>query len=172
MSFIDKINALIDNVDPGKAEFIVGVRKDYISIRAPAWDSNISNQGYYESLLKRTIIRTYLNEGRRWLIDRDRTISSIQNQIIYQIYEIFRSCSPTKEPKRTKIYKSFCAMLGENKGKIDFINSIADVSEYYYLVTKTEPIKNINNDVHRKNIYQLLCLMEKSYVKRKTNSNG
>lgn len=173
MSIYDKINAIIDNIDPGRPEFKVNVRKDYISIRPYDWNSGIeSGAGFYETLVKHNIRREFSSDSKKWAIDRQHVINEIKGHIVRSASEIFQSCSPAKEPRRTKIYKSFRTILKDNSSKIDFINAMADIAEYYYSVTRTDSIEKSINDVHRKNIYQLLCLMEKRYAKRKENSNG
>lgn len=171
MNYIDKINSRVEGLDVGKPIFEMHVAESVIRLSGQQWSPDLDDNDWYNLLVNKSCNRTFNKERKEYYIDKDATVGRIKHDVIRSITEIFKKCSPAKEPKRTKAYRNFRAIIEENRSTIDFINSIFDVAEFFYSVTKTESIKHPKNDVHRKNIYQLLCLMEKSYGKAKTNSN-
>jgi len=171
MSYIDKINAILDEIDPGNATFKILITDNYVRVEDSHWTiPTPTEEDFYNSRVHYCVSRSLNKETLKYEIDKDSTVSKIENDVYNDIVNIFQKCSPTKEPRRTKIYKSFVEVVRQNKSTIKFSSALFDISEYYYNSAKTDSIKNSINDVHRKNIYQLLCLMEKNYAKRKTNS--
>jgi len=172
-NYLDKINKILDNINPGSSEFKLIITGRYLKPKASEWNTNLPEEGFYEYYINRHAHRTFNIDKKKWILDKDTTINQIESSILNSIDGIFRKCSPNKAPRRTKIYKSFCQVVYNNKGTIEFINSVFDIAEYYKSVTGVKSIITETNDVHRKNIYQLLCLMEKNYgSKREKNSNG
>ena len=172
MNYRYKINKILNDIDPGKAEFRINVSDRYIQPRIKSWEVTLEGDGFYEEAINKYANREFLSKEKKFIIDREETISTIQHRVMGRAEQMFRTCSPAKAPKRTKAYKTFRTVLYDNKGTIDFVNSIFDIAEYYHTITKTDSITDDKNDVHRKNIFQLLCLMEKNYgSKGKTSSN-
>jgi len=171
VNYKDKIIAKIKTLDVGKPIFKLIINEQRVRLNEGSWEPNLDGTKFYNKLINCEVYRAFNVETKAFYIDEDEAIKKISNNVIRSIFNIFISCSSAKMPKRTKIYKQFQAVVKENRSKIEFVNSIFDIAEYYYQVTQTDSIKKRINDVHRKNIYQLLCLMEKSYEKNKTNSN-
>ena len=171
MNYVDKINSKLEGLDLGKPVFFLSVSPHVIRVNPNSWVPDIEENDMYDTLIKQHCNRSFSKTNKNYFIDNDLVVSRIKDDILTNTINIFLQCSPAKEPKRTKAYKSFRTILGKNRSRIDFVNSLFDINEYYQSMTKTESIKSPNNDVHRKNIYQLLCLMEKSYGKAETNSN-
>lgn len=172
MSYIDKFDSVLGRVDIGQAKFAVDVRSNVIRIKDTGWTFNLdTEEGFYTELAQKSTIRTFNSIEKKFVIDKDKTLERADAYIINDVKKLFIKCSPAKEPRRTKVYKSFLSILNQNKGKIDFMSSLYDICEYAHKITQTESISHISNDVHRKNIFQLLSLMERSYGKTETNSN-
>ena len=173
LNYKQKINKILDDVNPGDAEFKLNVSERYIRPRVKSWKADVMGQGFYEDHVNRYAYREFIPTEKKYIINREETIEQIEHRVLSLIDGVFKLCSPNKAPRRTKIYKSFRTILYANKGRIDFMNSVFDIAEYYKSVTTEKAIATETNDVHRKNIYQLLCLMEKNYgSKREENSNG
>ncbi len=168
MSYIDKIDKILDTVVFGDVELNLGITDTRVTPKRDTWSITLDGDDFYSRNVKYYAKRTLDAAKSKWMINRNEVISSIENRVHSRARTLFTHVSPAKAPKRTKIYKSFCTVLEKNKGKIEFMNSLFDIAEYRYSVTSTESILSKTNDVHRTNIYQLLCLMEKRYGQEKT----
>ena len=121
---------------------------------------------FFHSLLHRCV---WCPGKKKFYVDSEEIINGVDRQLHADLLNLFLRTSPNKAPRRTKIFKSFYNMTHSYKHNQDFKNTMFGILEYNHSVTQTESITSSNNDVHRKNIYQLLVLMEKKYGK--TNSN-
>lgn len=171
MNYIEKMENLLDSLDTGGSKFEIRVGDEFLRVVDSKWEPDFVTEGFYEDNLEDYISRYFDRDLKEYTINKDKTIRVLEDHIIHSMYGIFINCSPAKEPTRTKAYKGFIATLKDNKGKIEFTNSLFDIAEYFYSVTRTHSIKKEVNDIHRKNIFQILCLMEKNNAKRKKNSN-
>lgn len=171
MNHQEKLKNKFTSLDLGKPIFELSISTQMIRMTGTKWSPNLEDGDMYNSLINENCSRSFDTKTKKYTINEDTIIERIEVAVARDIDNIFKSCSPAKEPKRTKAYKTFNTILRENRGKIEFMNSIFDIAEYYHQVTQTESINKSSNDVHRKNIFQLLSLMEKSYGKSKTNSN-
>lgn len=171
LDYKQKINKILDGINPGNAKFTLFVSDRYIKPNDGDWESGITEEGFLADQVKSRIVRHFNPKSKKWMIDRGRTISKIEHSILGDAHRMFMRCSPNMAPRRTKAYKNFRKVVNETKD-VEFVNSIFDITEYCETVTKTDSIQHTSNSVHRKNIYQLLCLMEKNYgSKREENSN-
>lgn len=169
MSYKDKIETIVDAVDPGEPVFRLIVDKGFISPREDRWNvnlTNISENSFYHEYIRKNIRRTFDTTDKKWQIDKAILISKVERDVIRDINILFTKCSPAVAPKRTKVYKNFKAILDKSKHNVEFMNSMFDIAEYHWNQTQTDSILSATNDVHRKNIFRLLCLMEKSYGKK------
>lgn len=174
MSYKAKIDEVLDSLDLGSAKFNLNIRKDSIRVNEQKWIFNPSaGSTVYKDIVGKVMNRTFNKDSNKYEFDRERIYRDSYRLVRDDLNHIFQQCSPAKEPRRTKLYKTFSAILKECHGKTEFVNSLFDIAEYYYTVTETESIKSQKNDVHRKNIFQLISLMEKSYGKEgKKNGHG
>ena len=170
MSYIDKLNTMMDELDVGKPIFPISVNNNNVRVREERWKAGLEGADLYSLAINRECDRTFDKLKKEYYINREYVIININRWMHQVIRDIFLKSSPAVAPKRTKVYKAFINIMKENRHNEKFMNSIFDIAEYYYQVTETDSIDKKVNDVHRKNIYQLLCLMEKSYGKNKTNS--
>lgn len=166
----EKLEHLLDSVDLGKPIMNLSVSKSAIRLREPEFTPSFETEGFYEELLLPSVRRFF--NGKEFELDKRSILDRVKFQIMDEIKTLFIACSDAKEPTRTKAYKGLVGVIDDNKFKKEFMDSLYDIAEYNYQVTRTESIKSKSNDVHRKNIFQLLSLMEKRYGKAETNSNG
>lgn len=172
MSYEEKIKAVLSQVDLGKPSFILRVSNSAIRPVSADWKPNIDDNGeFFNDMTRPHIYRSFSSSSNSYYLDTTDIINRVKDSVVRNAVNLFVETSPAKEPKRTTAYKSFMKVFNENRSKIDFINAMFDIAEYHYKVTATDSIKSKSNDVHRKNIYQLLCLMEKNYGQTKKNSD-
>lgn len=169
MSYQDKIREVIKNMHLGTAEFKVDVYDKRIALIEYEWDHGLDTHNFIGFLVASYGDRAYDLTFRRYTMDADNVIGRSEKYIMGNIIGVFKACSPYNQPKRTKVYKDFCDVVRNNRRDEEFKKSIFDIHEYYFNSTLTDSIKHRNNDVHRTNVYQLLCLMEKSYGKKTSN---
>jgi hypothetical protein len=174
MSYEEKILKVIEGIDTGDAKFIVRIYRNSIRPQEKNWSAGLSNSDFYSQLVNRNVRRFFDVEKKAYSIDVESVTQNIKQTILSDVRMIFQRCSPAKQPRRTKIYKSFMNMLSENTENEELINALFDIEEYYWNVTQTDSIDKGTNDVHRKNVYKLLCLMEKNYGRKeaKASSDG
>ncbi len=166
MSYKEKINNILDEIEINNSKFTLIIKKNLIRINEPSWTPSFKNiEGFYEFNLRNHIQRSFNKESKKYVINKEKTITYLVEGVLSNLRHIFTRCSPAKKPPRTKAYKDFFETLRKNRNNEAFINSIFDISEYFYTITKSGSISHVDNDVHRKNIYQLLCLMGKKYGK-------
>lgn len=170
MNYIDKLTTLLKTIEIKPAKFKVNVREQRIDIIKPDFEYEILGEGYYYTLLQSASVVRKLNLAtKKFEVDCDETISQVKDDVIYNIIRTFSICSPSEHPRRTKAYKDFTEIVRKNRNNVKVITDIFNIYEYYLDSIKTNKINHETNDVHRKNIFQLLCLMEKKYGK--TNDN-
>ena len=170
MSYIEEITKVLDAIEIEPAIFKVEVSKSYISLQRPDVKYKLDLDTFYGSLLDSTgIIKNFSSIEKEFQIDYESTCVQALNDVLYGIRYVFNKCSPAKEVRRTKAYKIFNSILSDNRNNEEFITNIFNIYEYYLHSTKEYTITNNINDVHRKNIFQLLCLMEKKYGKKNNN---
>jgi len=169
MSYQERVEKIIDSLDLGKPIFNVSLRGKYLELEESNWDPGLEDKGFIENLVNRYARRTFSSSKRAYIVDKEDAIKNIGDHAMSNVLDVFVKCSPYSEPRRTNIYKGFCNVVNDNRNNIEFKKSIFDIYEYYHNSTLTESIKHPNNDVHRKNIYQLFFLMEKSYGKKTSN---
>lgn len=97
-------------------------------------------------------------------------ISHIEKSICNSLKHLMHKCHPAKKPPRTKFYKGFILTVNDNKHNEDFVNDAVNILEYHRSVTETESITSKNNDVHRKNIFKLIELMERKYGAKESSN--
>lgn len=163
MNYQEKIIAKIETLDVGKPILKLVVNEQYIRVVENNWNANLDTTDFYNKLINNNVERTLNIKAGAYYVDKANSIKQIEGNVLRDISVIFRRCSPAKQPKRTKVYKQFLNIIRKKQNNIELINSIFDIAEYYYQVTQTESIIKPNNSTHRKNIYQLLCLIEKKY---------
>ena len=165
MNYIEKIEKIIATIDVGNPIFKVNVNSHQIRINDFPWSTNLV-KGYYEDLIRVNCRRDFEKGLNRYVINTQHIIACVVNEMRHNGVSLYLECAPNKEVRRTKAYKLFLATHNENSSNIEYINSMFDISEYYYNVTKTDSINKTSNDIHRKNIFQLLTLMERKYGKK------
>lgn len=171
MSYVDKINSVVDALDLGKPIFNVQLRGKNIRVNDQEWNPHFDMSNFVESSVKSNIYRYRMFDSNKkeYYVKKDDLVDSIISEHIDSIISIFTECSPYDQPRRTNIYKDFVEVVRGNKNNEKFRDAIFNIVEYYFNSTQTDSIRHPNNDVHRKNIYHLLCLMEKSYGKKTSN---
>lgn len=169
MQYQDKINSVIDSLELGEPIFDIKVRNEKISAKPANWEINLDHSDFTERMVKRCVERKYNADKRAFYIDNDTVIREIEDTIVNGIMQLFKACSPYDAPRRTKIYKDFTATVRRNYRNSKFINDLYNIKEYVHSVTQTDSITHRTNDVHRKNVYSLLCLMEKNYGEKTSN---
>jgi len=168
MSYKDKISAVVDTLDLGKVEFEVVVNAASIRVHQEKWNANIGGSFYNELVNGRAVRRFNVDKNKFYI--ESSIVSLIKSDVIYDLKDIYCVCSPAKNVRATKGWKRFNVMLNDYKyaNNIDKeINTLFDICEYHYSVTRTDSIISATNNVHRTNIFQLLSLMEKSYGKER-----
>lgn len=167
VNYIARIKEIISTIDLGEPIFTVSVGKKSIALEPQKWEKKSFDESIcLEHMISRCFYREYDEVNCEYKVDEDQIIKSVNNNITSTCQEIFIACSPSKVPRRTTAFKDYIKMVAKNKkDNQEFLNNIFDICEYYWNNTQTESINDKNNDVHRQNIYQLLCLMEKRYGK-------
>jgi hypothetical protein len=170
MNYVQKIRDRIIAIDPGQSEFNLAVRANRITVKSDVWQPDLHpSESFVDYIVADGgLNRAFNRETREWYIEGEFAIDRANSFLLRNAKSAFISCSPAKAPRRTKLWKSFLRLLEKNKHNVDFMNSLYDIEEYRWSVTKTESIGASSNDVHRKNIFQLLTLMEKNYGKTGT----
>lgn len=168
MIYSDKIKNLIDQVDVGEPIFKIEITPNEIYIRDQDWSVYLGD-GFYEQLVSSHIMRCFDRSTKQYTINYLNVQSGVVNSVLRNIMNIYTECSPNLEPRKTKGYKLFQLMYRLDTGTKEFIDSVFGIAEYYHSVTKTDSIKSTINDIHRKNIFQLLTLMERKYGKKASN---
>lgn len=169
MSYLDKINNVVDGIDLGKPIFTVRFKNNDISLDEGNWGLNLDKDNFIKILIHKYIERRFDKATKKYCTNTADAIKEIEREVIRKMIDIFIECSPNAKPRRTNAFRNFVYVIEQNKSVQEFKNSIFDIYEYYLNSTLTETINHTNNDVHRKNIYHLLCLMEKSYGKKTGN---
>ncbi len=170
MTYQDNIEAVINSIKFEKPIFDVLVSDTELEAKPKSWRANLDESSMINRYVNRFAIRTYNGHTKKFIIHTAELIEDVNRDLVADIINIFLNCSPYDMPRRTKAYKAFRKVVAENTKNIKFLDSIFNISEYYTNNTTTGSIQNKDDGVHRKNIYHLLCLMEKSYGKtEKTN---
>lgn len=171
MSYVDKISNIVDKLDMGEPVFKLRIRSKYISADEKEWNPNFNTNNFTEACIDFNIKRYRMFDSSRkeYYVNKDELINSIIKECVDSIILVFSECSPYDQPRRTNVYKDFIEVVKSNKNNESFRNAIFDIQEYYFNSALTDSITHPSNDVHRKNIYHLLCLMEKSYGKKTSN---
>lgn len=171
MSYVDRVKTAIDSLDLGEPIFKTSVRENAIMVTEQAWKSDLDNSDLVNYMVNRYGTRVYDPKKKEFYIDMIYLLKSIDHHIFNNVLDMFVQCSHYNSPRRTNAYKGFRDTVDRNKSNEEFKKQIFDIYEYYINSTSTDPIKHPDNDVHRKNIYHLLCLMEKSYGKNGKSNN-
>ena len=171
MNYIEKINNVISGLDLKKPIFSISILDSRINAEDDRWESGLEETSLVNHYINRHATRKYDPKLRKYVICSSDTIKMVEEDLGYNLISVFMACSPFDEPRRSKIYKSFCEVLRANMGDQEFKNSIFNIYEYYYNCTINLKITHSSNDVHRTNIYNLLCLMEKRYGQNGTQNN-
>lgn len=166
MGYVDKINDVLNNIDLGKPIFEVRIGSNEITLNENGWDPDLDESICIDGFISKYARRRYSKTDKEYYVDIETTTTEIEHDVMRKILDVFIKCSPNTKPRRTNIFRNFYHVVEQNRNVQEFKNSIFDIYEYYFNSTLTETIDHNNNDVHRKNIYQLLCLMEKSYGKK------
>ena len=138
MSYKEKINAEIDKLDLGKPIFDLYFTSRGLRIREESWRAKCEDEGFYQDLVESNCRRQFDSKTKRYKIDREYAIDRMKMGVQSDIKRIFIDTSPAKEPKRTKIYKSFMDVMYQNKHNEEFVNSLFDIAEYHNSVTQTD----------------------------------
>lgn len=171
MSHIDKIEKVLNSINcDASPNLKVDLLATYIRIEQPKLKVGLEgeNKDFYNNYISGSMHSSYDYKNCTWNIDKPRTVRAVEDGIIYEARRIFERCSPAKAPRRTKVYKSFNMMTHRNVREVDFMTHLMDICEYY---NNVGDIRSEANDVHRKNIFKLLCLMEKNYGETEKKSN-
>jgi len=171
MSYLDRTRTVVDSLDMGKPIFKVIVRDNRLLVKEESWHPNLDDSNLVNKLVNRHADRLFNRESKHFYIDFSSLMQSIDSEMLSDMLDIFIACSPYDAPRRTNVYKSFRDIVGREKRNLEFKKSMFDIFEYYTTTTVTDSISKSENDVHRKNIYHLLCLMEKSYGKNAKSNN-
>ena len=169
MNYVEKIRNIVDGLELGKPIFDVNVTDRDITLSTPQWMPGLDKSDYTNYLVETKARRTFSKSEKKFYVDSEEIINGVDRSLHADILNLFLRTSPNKAPRRTKIFKSFYSIVHTYKNNQDFKNTMFGILEYNYSVTQTESITSPNNDVHRKNIYQLLILMEKKYGKANSN---
>jgi len=169
MSYYERVEKVIKSMNLGEPLFEVTIRNNNINMQGIDWDSGLRGDKFIDEMINKFAVRYFNVASRSYTVDIDDATVNIGNHVLYSIMDVLCRCSPNSEPRRTKLYKSFNKTVSMNRNSKEFRAAIFDIYEYYYNNTQTESINHENNDVHRKNIFQLLCLMEKRYGKTTNN---
>lgn len=169
MSFVERVQDIVDNLDLGKPIFRVELRSKSVELREDDWHHGLNDDNLLEQMVARNVRRRFDSKAKKYYIDSGDIIENIGSHVIYDIDSVFMACSPFDQPRRTNAYKDFRETVNRNRNNLEFQKAIFDIYEYYHSNTQTDSISSPKNDVHRTNIYHLLCLMEKSYGKKSNN---
>lgn len=168
MNYIERIKAKTDTIDLKKPIFkIVFDRDGDIDAVEDDWSTGLSDNDILNTMINKCARRTFDKHTRTYCLNISEIQDHIRRETTGSLIDMFICCSPYDQPRRTNIYKSFYQTVKSNLQNQEFLNNAFNICEYYYDSTRTDSIKHPDNDVHKKNIYQLLCLMEKKYGKSK-----
>jgi hypothetical protein len=110
--------------------------------------------------------------SREFSLHKDDVVRLVKSQIAQDIRSLFRSVSYNKAPKMTKVYKSLLKITNSyyvrDEQHDELVYKMANILNYHHkVITESElNIKHEKNSAHRKNLYQLIVLMEKKYGKK------
>ena len=169
MSYVERVKDIVNNLDLGTPMFDMNITKYHLTLKPTKGPINLDNNKFIESVIDMLFMVEYSVSDKKYTVDTDKLVHDIGLYVINSIKDVFIKCSPNKQPTRTNAYKNFIKILTDNRNNPEFVDAIFNIYEYYADNTLTESIQHKNNDVHRKNIYHLLCLMEKSYGKKTSN---
>lgn len=170
MNHVDTLRAILNSVSPGEPVFTLRLSgpANIRTVESP-WSANVSGNSFHELLVKnyarRTLALDHSNK-KVYTIDVNNSISSIKESIGPQVMDIFMKVCPNTNPRRTKLFKDVQNMIRRLHTKDDnhpLLNFAFDIVQYYDSVTKEFSIKDRQNDVHRKNMYQLFNIMEQKH---------
>lgn len=168
MSYAERIKTVVDNLDLKKPVFHLTVTRNRIETEEDRWDPDLDEDDVLSFYINRYTRRKYDTVEKTYYVDSSMAIKGLEDEMYRNSIDMFMKTSPNKEPRRTNIYRSFCNMLEENIYKQEFKDSLFNIYEYFWSNTRDKQITHKENSVHRTNIYNLLCLMEKSYGKNRT----
>ena len=166
MDYREKISSVINNMDLGEPIFQVDLSRNRVNLSEASWSADLNEGDLIDRLVNRHARRSFSRTEKKYTIDTECAIQDSEREVMRDIIDIFIRCSPNAKPRRTIIFKDFYNAVDCNKHNDEFKSAMFDIYEYYFDNTLTESISSTNNDVHRTNIYQLLCLMEKKYGKK------
>lgn len=171
MGYKERILEIVDSIDIGESIFHVNILLGTSIIAGESsFTVDVGTDTQEAAWVNKWARRIFNLKTKKYEINKQVLMAHVDNEIRNRSIMIFDKCSPYKEPRRTNVYKRFRNMVNElNPDKSNFdsiMNSLFDIMKYYD--TQTDTNGNID-DVHGKNVYNLLCLMEKSCGE--TNSN-
>ena len=175
MKHFEIINKLLNTVDVGEHKLIIKLNSGSNNIRLvhTKWSANIGDDSFHASLVNQFCHRKLLTHGpdKGYSIDIENTISNIKDSVLGTIMQIYKESCPSKDPRRTKLYKNILSLVRSagRPDKLDLLNFMFDIAQYYHSVTKEVPLFDPSNKTHKNNIFKLFEIMENKHGS-KTNS--
>jgi hypothetical protein len=166
----DRVKEIVDNFNGNIKQVPVYIRHGSIRIDTITALTNI-NPAMPEEVKWN---KSFNNRTYTYKLDEDGVKTSIISDLGEDIRRIAIKCSPAKAPARTNYIKSIKQITRNfnlREASEEQLSHMYDIRAYYNHATQTDLINSSTNDVHRKNIHNLLVLMEKKYGATKKNSN-
>ena len=175
MKHFEIINNLLNTVDVGEHTLTIKLNSSNNNIKLvqTKWSANVIDDSFHASLVNqfchRKLVTHGLNKG--YSIDVEVTLEYIKNNVIGSIMQIYKEACPSKDPRRTKLYKNILSLVrtANRSDKINLVNFMFDIAQYHSSVTKELSLSDPSNKTHRNNIYKLFEIMENKHGS-KTNS--
>lgn len=167
----ETIMSMLKQLDPG--EPVVKIRLQgarSLKVEQLAWAPNLPGDSFHEFLINSHTTRHLIFGGphKGYVIDERGSWSNIRSSVISDFSKVLSDAIPNKNPRRTDIFKKVHNLL-RNRINTELLNFIFDVSQYHWSVTKEVSLKHESNDVHRKNIYHLIKLLEQRHGSKKSS---
>jgi len=165
MSYAERIKTIVNGLDLKKPIFNLNVLQNRIELEEESWHPDLDDNDVISFYVNRYTRRQF--SDRKYSVDHTIAVKALEEDLYSCAVDMFTKTSPNKEPRRTNLYRSYCEIVRDNLYKQEFKDSIFNIYEYFWNSTRDKQITHRDNDVHRTNIYNLLCLMEKSYGKNR-----
>lgn len=163
MSRSEQLKDFISNLPVDKAIYKVSISygnsisfNQLDSAKAPRKRSYSNLEELAETEVRQTLLRDGNDKGTcRFYIDTDNTFKSVMDRVRSDLLSMIKDIYPTKEPKRTSLYKWFYSFK-DSGNAYKYNDTFLGLMEYYNR-TKDEP-----SEAHKNNI---LAILEKIRIK-------
>ena len=167
MNSVKEIRDLLDNIDLGEPNYAITMLDGELRIKLEEWkfkeEVKTADSFWLNKFLIGSLSREFCKDKNKLILNgKAQAIAGCKYTICNKALDIMGSTSPSKEYKRTKVYRQLSNAIINHKSDDYFIDDLLPVVNYYYK-SLTDSIDDKTKRIHANNTFALLSILGKKY---------